>query len=436
MLATHETLKAEYDRWQHELESNILPFWTRALDQENGGVFTCFTNDGTTLLATDKYTWSQGRFLWNWSRNAELARKGLISSDAEDFLIHARKTAQFLEANVFLENGNCAFVLSKEGEKKEPVAGQGYDTSFYADCFVVIGFSEYARVSGEAHYFDLAYKLYQRILNRLAEGSVRSDPYPAPQGFVPYAYDMIVLGVATGLTRAGRELNAAATDILAADTAAKLESILTSFHDQADMRPLEMKATGDADGTTLLERHITPGHTLECMWFCQHAAEELGTVSKWQDAINRASRFAYDRGWDKTHGGLFRYTDFTAEHDEPQGTIRGDDPYEQLIRDTWSAKIWWVHSEALYTTLLLALRTDDTAFFEDYKAVRDYTMKVFPNPNKDIGEWVQIQTREGQPMNKVVALPVKDPFHIMRNLQLMLELLDSAVKASEAGSNA
>ena len=431
MLVNRDVLKAELGLWQRELEDNILRFWYRALDHENGGVFTCYTNDGATLLAPDKYTWSQGRFLWNWSRNAELARNGLIEGSAEEFLSHVRKTAAFLEQNVFLENGNCAFLLTKHGEKKEPVEGQGYDTSFYADCFVVSGFGEYARVSGEARYFDLAYTLYQRIQKRLTEGTVRSDPYPAPRGFVPYAYGMIVLGVATELTRAARELKALALEHLRAETTAKLARVLTCFHDQDDMRPFEMKAIGAADGTTLLERHITPGHTLECMWFCQHAAEEIGAVDRWQNAIVTASRFAFDRGWDKTHGGLLRYSDYTAENEAPQGTVRGGDPYEQLICDTWDAKIWWVHSEALYTTLLLAVRTEDKAFWADYEMVRDYTMKVFPNPDKTVGEWVQIQTRQGEPMNKVVALPVKDPYHIMRNLQLLLEVLDGALKVSK-----
>jgi N-acylglucosamine 2-epimerase len=40
-----------------------------------------------------------------------------------------------------------------------------------------------------------------------------------------------------------------------------------------------------------------------------------------------------------------------------------------------------------------------------------------------VREWLQIRTRDGAPQDKVVALPVKDPFHITRNLVLILELL-------------
>jgi N-acylglucosamine 2-epimerase len=31
-----------------------------------------------------------------------------------------------------------------------------------------------------------------------------------------------------------------------------------------------------------------------------------------------------------------------------------------------------------------------------------------------VGEWIQIRNRKGEPEEKVVALPVKDPFHVTR----------------------
>ena len=48
---------------------------------------------------------------------------------------------------------------------------------------------------------------------------------------------------------------------------------------------------------------------------------------------------------------------------------------------------------------------------------------LFAEDDPEIREWVQIRKRDGSPQDKVVALPVKDPFHITRNLILILELL-------------
>jgi N-acylglucosamine 2-epimerase len=53
----------------------------------------------------------------------------------------------------------------------------------------------------------------------------------------------------------------------------------------------------------------------------------------------------------------------------------------------------------------------------------EYVFGHFNNPDTETGEWIQILTREGFPQDKVVALPVKDPFHITRNLLLICELL-------------
>jgi N-acylglucosamine 2-epimerase len=50
---------------------------------------------------------------------------------------------------------------------------------------------------------------------------------------------------------------------------------------------------------------------------------------------------------------------------------------------------------------------------------------VFPQPDSAIGEWIQIRDRRGEPLDIVVALPVKDPYHIARNLIQALELFSA-----------
>jgi N-acylglucosamine 2-epimerase len=40
---------------------------------------------------------------------------------------------------------------------------------------------------------------------------------------------------------------------------------------------------------------------------------------------------------------------------------------------------------------------------------------------RTVREWIQIRDRAGRPLQKVVALPVKDPFHIMRCFMLAVE---------------
>ena len=70
------------------------------------------------------------------------------------------------------------------------------------------------------------------------------------------------------------------------------------------------------------------------------------------------------------------------------------------------------------------LNTGDPELLSWFERIKDYTFSTFPNPDRSVGEWIQIRTREGDPQDKVVALPVKDPYHIIRNVLLIIELLE------------
>ena len=57
-----------YRKYKSLIEDDLMRFWEKAFDQEHGGIYTCFSNDGAKLLSTDKYVWSQGRMLWVLAR--------------------------------------------------------------------------------------------------------------------------------------------------------------------------------------------------------------------------------------------------------------------------------------------------------------------------------------------------------------------------------
>ena len=154
------------------------------------------------------------------------------------------------------------------------------------------------------------------------------------------------------------------------------------------------------------------------MWFCVQAAQSLGVLERYLPKIIAITKQMWTIGWDKEHSGLFRYTSRLGT--KPSGTLLGNDRYENLVLDTWDTKIWWVHSEALYTLLLTYQLSGDEALLSMYQQTEAYVLSTFPND--EFGEWTQIRDRLGRPLDKVVALPVKDPFHIMRNLQLIVQL--------------
>jgi N-acylglucosamine 2-epimerase len=176
---------------------------------------------------------------------------------------------------------------------------------------------------------------------------------------------------------------------------------------------------------TVLARHATPGHIFESMWFVIRTAI-LCRQPAWLKPAGRAIAWAFNAGWDSDFGGVFRYVD--REGGKPSG-IAGDGRYERLMVDTWDTKIWWPHAEALYATLLAYKSTGDAAFDSMHSRLFDYVFRTFPNPDRAIGEWIQIRDRRGAPLDKCVALPVKDPYHILQAVLLMIELLHSGGKS-------
>ena len=183
---------------------------------------------------------------------------------------------------------------------------------------------------------------------------------------------------------------------------------------------------------SVLGRYINPGHTIEDMWFVMHQARRMhmpgtsevsGTSNAMIQKAAQVVKRTFQMGWDQEFGGLLLFAD--QDGGPPRGSLAGieNERMAQKVLADWGSKLWWVHSEALYTTLLAWRLTGDDEFLALYRQVFDYTFRTFPNPDAEIGEWIQIRDRQGRPEQRVVALPVKDPFHIIRNVALIMELL-------------
>jgi N-acylglucosamine 2-epimerase len=367
-----------------------------------------------------------------WSRLIDDIRKGVIPEPEAGALARleddARKTAAFLKDKSFMENGNVIFLLSESGEPKLISPGAPLDASVYADCFICMGFSEYARVFGEKPYAEAALKLYRSIIARVEAGKFNTEPYPVPSGCAMHGIPMFSMYTGSELARSLSALNMGE----AAEIAGVAEKYARILERDFFVKPYNIEVKGPASiSDTLLARHITPGHTVECLWFYIHFMEFLAArqalgQKDFLVLADTIGRWAMEHGWDKEQGGVFRFID--RDGGEPRGRLI-DDAYEKLILKTWDTKLWWVHSESLYFSALMTERLGKagdeagSAYWrKTHEKLFDYTFAVFPNPDASVGEWIQIRRRDGSPLNEVVALPVKDPYHIFRNILLLLEL--------------
>lgn len=392
-----------------------MPFWlTRAADRENGGVFTCFSNDGMTMLSRDKFVWSQGRWLWLLARTLKMAKAGQVTADIEDIHTLAEQTYTFLHQHAFLDNGNAVYLLTETGDKKFFADFVEHDISFFVDCFLVLGFAEWASATGDIAIYREALALYQRIRHRLDIGNIRSEPYPIPIGCTPHARPMIMLNVSQELANVAAALVQPEANDIDRHATEYMHTIMGEFR-QADGRLVEILGECSAP---VLEQHCTPGHAIESMWFVMTQAHKHQDNETIQQAVETIETM-YNLGWDQQHGGLLRFV--TLEGLPPQGTPTN--AFEEAILTSWNTKLWWVHSEAVYATLLAYTLIGHDTFLSIFEHLCDYTFKTFPNPDTTVGEWIQICNRQGIPHDKFVALPVKDPYHIYRNLLLCVDLL-------------
>jgi N-acylglucosamine 2-epimerase len=421
----------------HHLRSTLLPFWLkRSIDGEHGGFFTCFDNEGRTLLSRDKFTWSQGRMVWVWARLASMA----IFSAAERTrtLELARSGATFLMQHCLLPGARaagdrCTFLMTREGAPKPQAEGAPLDSSIYADCFVILGLARYAAVSGDRPALEFAHRLYRSVNERIRSGEFHTEPYPIPTGYKAHGIPMILLNTSQEMA-AGLEALGMPDEAFAANQIADLclHEIMTHFACSDGLVHEMIGSWNEYIPDSVLGRYINPGHTIEDMWFVMHQArrmhmpgvsEALGMSDAVVVKAAQVVKRTFQRGWDQDFGGLLLFAD--QDGGPPRGSLAGieKERMAQKVLADWGSKLWWVHSEALYTTLLAWRLTGDDEFLALYRQVFDYTFRTFPNPDLDISEWIQIRDRQGRPEQRVVALPVKDPFHIIRNVTQIIELL-------------
>ncbi len=135
-----------------------------------------------------------------------------------------------------------------------------------------------------------------------------------------------------------------------------------------------------------------------------------------QEALEAIRRhIAY--GWDEQYGGILLSRD-----------AQGGAPWWPFA-DT---KLWWPHTEALYALLLAHELSDEAWALEWFAKVHNYAFSHYPVPM--FGEWTQKLDRRGQKFSETVALPVKDPFHLPRCLDL-LHFCARTINRRSAGTN-
>lgn len=399
-----------------QIQDDFMPYWEKFVDEEQDGILNCINNQGDELLSQNKFTWSQGRWLWVLGRLHELNKDGVFPKLSQQKLERWMAAAyRFLTEKSIYGDELCCYLLTRGGEKLVDERTGRYDASIYADCFALIGMAQYVKTMGLAGEAARVEALYKSIVQRVEAGDFLTEPYPIPAGYHIHGIPMILLNTVQEYILMRQRLGLDASEEIAY-ARSKADHILDELADgKGHIREFATDAPGAKD--RLLDRHINPGHTLEDAWFLLEFYETFGGLDTRLGQIAEIALTTFALGWDTEYGGLLRFVDI--EGGRPRGES-GHSAYEDLMEDTWDMKLWWPHSEILYLFPLLYKLTGDPAMEAIYRCCHSYVFGTFPN--REVGEWTQIRRRDGTPEQKLVALPVKDPFHILRDFIKIVEL--------------
>lgn len=389
------------------VEDNLIPYWLKWTDRRNGGILNCISNDGETLVSDDKYLWSQGRWLYILSILA-LNREVFANLDSSLIETLAGETFAFIKNYGFDKDYRAVFRASASGKRYCDENGE-YSTSIYADCFLVLGISKYAELKKDLRVLKIAENLMESIKRRIERGSFLTKPYEIPPRYMSHGIPMILLNTLQTFISALHYFSVR-LDVWSMFQDSAFDAIWDIHFDRKKGIIREYVSLDGYDPSSLLARHINPGHTLEDAWFMIEYLEVRGVLDQYINEISSLVKRAFNLAWDKEYGGLFRFVD--EDGGKPHGKTGGSS-YEDLVLSTWDMKLWWPHSEMLYLFLLMRRLTDDSEYKAMFDQVFSYVFSTFES--KTNGEWNQIRMRDGREADMVVALPVKDPFHILRD---------------------
>jgi len=385
------------EHYRATLFEDVIPWWEKhSLDRERGGYFSCLDREGKPW-STDKFMWMTGREIWMFSHLHNRYRTN------PDWLEAAKLGSDFIQRHAYQPDGKMYFRLTRDGK---PMAKA---LSLFSEMFCAMGLAELSQAAGDDALWTRAEGMYDFLVPRF--GLPSDTPmlgYPMDAEFHLHSHDMCRIMIAWVFN----ELRP--SQKFEDDLTQSVESIV-GRHWKPELNALLENVA--MDGSAMLDlpegRMFHPGHSLESAWMLMEIARKRGDRQLLDTAV-AITLASLKQGWDPEYGGIRYLTniDWTPTH-ELEANL----------------KLWWVHSEALYTLLLGWSLTGREDLWQWYEKLHEWSFSHFADP--EFGEWYGYLDRDGRPVWTAKATAWKCCFHLPRSLFRCWQVLDQAIQAAK-----
>ncbi len=389
------------------LIQGIAAFWEpRTEDTEYGGYFVSFDRAGNRT-GEEKNIWCQGRQLYVF------ASLYTHIEQRERWLALAKTGRDFLVKHAYTGNGRWHYLLDRSGHVLNA------SSSVYTDAFVLIGLCEHAVAAGSDEDRLIIQKTYEQFEQHVMDPDFSEYHHFVMQpGILYHGPHMMGVYVASIVRSVlGDARIRALSDYC-------MHKVLHVFAKDEYEALFEMLDRNERVMSTPAGQTLNPGHVFESSWFCMEEALYRKDRALFERAARMAD-WAYHLGHDSQYGGILAFVDPKGHRPRNAENTDSMNPWDER----WDDKIWWVHSESLYTLALSALELDDAELFERFHDLHEYCFTYFADP--EYGEWYSYLNRNNTPRVTAKGNWIRSAFHNGRSMMRLALLFERFAAASK-----
>lgn len=386
--------------FKEHLEKNLIPFWNKLKDEENGGFYGYVSSDGKPDTQSVKGVILNSRILWFYSTAYQLLKKPELLEMAD----HAYK---FLTDFCFdSQYGGVYWSVNYDGTVCD-------DTKHtYNQSFAIYALSAYYQASGKKDALNMAYVLYRVIEEKCRDENGYLEAFR--RDFTPSSNEKLsengVLAERTMNTllhvlEAYSELYKADTFYAVGDSIRWILKLFQKNVYNPEKKICEVFFDRDYHSLIDLESY---GHDIETAWLIDRGCSVLDDAAYKKEMLpitNGLAEAAYRNAFDKIQHGL---------NNEREGN------------KVDSRKIWWVQAESVVGFYnAYQKQPQKKEYLQAAEEIWEFIRNSVVDP--DSGEWIECVPADNKPDPKQALVHSwKCPYHNGRMCMEMIQRLSQA----------